>query len=53
MRPMPVSRPLAAAFLVLSFLGFLDSAYLTVAHYRGEAPPCSLLEGCERVTNST
>jgi len=52
MRTMPGSKPFAIAFLILSFLGFLDSAYLTVEHYRGVAPPCSLLSGCERVTTS-
>jgi uncharacterized membrane protein len=46
------SRLFAAAFLALCFLGFLDSAYLTIEHYRGVAPPCSFLEGCERVTTS-
>ncbi len=39
-------------FLVLSLLGFLDAAYLTLEHYRGVVPPCSVVQGCEQVTTS-
>lgn len=37
---------------VLSFFGFLDSAYLTILHYRNEIPPCTIVSGCEAVTTS-
>lgn len=39
--------------LILGFLGFFDSFYLTVLHYRNEIPPCSILHGCEKVLNSS
>ena len=45
-------KKLAIAFLIISFLGFLDATYLTVEHYRGVPPPCSLIKGCEKVTTS-
>ncbi len=38
--------------LVLSFLGFLDSAYLTILHYQNALPPCSINLGCEAVLTS-
>ncbi len=47
-----IPRWRAVAFLVIGLLGFLDAAYLTVSHYRGEVPPCSLVQGCEQVTTS-
>lgn len=38
---------------VLGFLGFLDSTYLTIMHYRNVLPPCTLKTGCETVLTST
>lgn len=37
---------------VLAFFGFLDSLYLTVAHYKNIVPPCSVHFGCETVLTS-
>ncbi|MDP2585888.1 MAG: vitamin K epoxide reductase family protein [Candidatus Levybacteria bacterium] len=37
---------------ILSFLGFVDSTYLTIVHYRNIIPPCSITHGCEEVLNS-
>src|SRR3989344_5483231 len=45
-------RNFALVFLVLSFIGFLDAAYLMIQHYRGLPPDCSLIKGCEVVTSS-
>lgn len=42
--------PLVAALVAL--VGLADSIYLTVEHYKGELPPCSLVEGCEIVLTS-
>ncbi len=39
-------------FLILSFLGFLDTVYLTITHYRNVLPPCSIAHGCEKVLTS-
>lgn len=41
----------AIFFLVLSAIGFLDATYLTIEHYRGNIPPCTI-EGCEIVLTS-
>lgn len=49
---MMTSRNLSWTLGLLSFLGFLDSTYLTVKHYVGGPLPCSLLQGCETVTTS-
>ncbi len=38
--------------LIVSFLGFLDAAYLSIEHYTGGTPACTLLQGCEVVTTS-
>lgn len=40
------------ALLVVSFIGFLDAAYLTVKHYFSSSVICSFLAGCEIVTTS-
>ncbi|MBU2632368.1 vitamin K epoxide reductase family protein [Patescibacteria group bacterium] len=37
---------------VLGFLGFLDSAYLSILHFRNEIPPCAIVSGCETVITS-
>ncbi len=47
-----VPKWLPVSFTVFSLLGFLDAAYLTVKHYLGTPIPCSLLQGCEKVTTS-
>jgi len=39
-------------FLPISFLGFIDASYLTIKHFTGTPIPCSVLRGCEEVTNS-
>jgi len=46
------SRSFFVILLVLSFLGFLDSAYLTILHYQNSLPPCSVTSGCEEVLAS-
>ncbi|MBI2036879.1 MAG: vitamin K epoxide reductase family protein [Candidatus Liptonbacteria bacterium] len=37
---------------VLAGVGFLDSLYLTVSHYRNVSPVCGPLVGCETVLSS-
>lgn len=36
----------------LSFLGFLDAAYLSIKSFQGAIPACSITEGCEKVLTS-
>ncbi len=43
--------PLLAAAVAL--IGLADSIYLTIKHYTGEAVPCSIVEGCEKVLTSS
>jgi len=45
-------KKLSIAFLVLTFLGFLDAAYLTIIHYKNTIPPCTIAHGCETVLTS-
>ena len=47
-----VPKWVLVAFLVVSFLGFLDATYLAVEHFRGVIPPCTFLSGCEKVITS-
>ncbi len=39
-------------FMLLALLGFADATYLTVEHFRGVIPPCSVTEGCATVLTS-
>jgi uncharacterized membrane protein len=48
-----VPTSLAIAILVVAVLGFADAAYLTIEHYRGTIPPCSVVSGCETVLTSS
>jgi uncharacterized membrane protein len=54
-----LTRPLAALptslavfLLIVALLGFADATYLTVEHYQGVIPPCSVVSGCETVLTS-
>jgi len=38
--------------IVLSFLGFADATYLAIADYKHIVPPCTVIQGCERVLTS-
>lgn len=40
------------AYLLLSALGFLDAAFLTIQHYSRDPFACPLFGGCEQVTTS-
>lgn len=51
-KPAAPSNWLLAFFSLLSAAGFVDAAYLTVKHFLGSPIPCSILKGCEQVTNS-
>lgn len=53
MRLAPVPTSLAIAILVVAALGFADAAYLTIEHYKGVIPPCSIVSGCETVLTSS
>jgi len=43
----------AVIILVIAVLGFADASYLTIEHYKGVIPPCSLVSGCETVLTSS
>ena len=49
---MPPLKKTAYLFLLVSFLGFLDAAYLTVIHYTGGELKCGFFGGCGVVTTS-
>jgi uncharacterized membrane protein len=40
------------AFVLISFVGFLDASYLTANHYGQVELSCSITSGCEAVTTS-
>ena len=40
-------------FLGVGFIGFLDSAYLTITHFIGEPVACGFFTGCEVVASSS
>jgi len=39
--------------MVLSFLGFVDSSFLTITDYKHIIPPCTITHGCEKVLSSS
>ena len=43
---------LLVLIIVFAFVGFLDATYLTILHFKGEVPDCSIIKGCEIVTTS-
>ena len=52
-RPLGPVRTSAVIFLlVVAIIGFADASYLTVEHFRGVIPPCSVVSGCEKVLTS-
>lgn len=52
MNSLHVPRWLFISIVVVSFIGFLDSTYLTAQHYLGFELNCSVFNGCETVTTS-
>ena len=44
---------LLISIFVIALIGFADASYLTVEHFQGKIPPCSVVEGCERVLTSS
>lgn len=40
------------SLIIVSFLGILDAGYLTILHYQGVLPDCSVITGCEEVLTS-
>lgn len=41
-----------AIFALIALVGFLDATYLTLEHFRGSIPPCTVVNGCEAVLTS-
>lgn len=50
LNPFPLS--IAIFMLVVALLGFADATYLTIEHYLGRIPPCSIVAGCDTVLTS-
>ena len=49
---MTLSKWSLGALTLSAIIGFIDATYLTVEHYLGLVPPCTLTSGCETVTTS-
>lgn len=47
-----IPRWLLISFIIVSFIGFLDSTFLTLEHYNQGILPCYVFSGCEEVTTS-
>ena len=55
-----LKRPLKAVpnsviifMLVVALIGFADATYLTIEHFRGVIPPCTLTADCDLVLTSS
>lgn len=46
-------KKIAIIFLVLSFLGLIDAAYLTITHYRDASVVCLVINTCDLVLQSS
>lgn len=52
-KPTPrISKWILGLILAVSFIGFLDAAYLTIEHYNKGILRCYVFEGCDEVTSS-
>ena len=38
--------------ILIASIGFVDATYLSVLHFQGNSPNCTLIDGCEIVTTS-
>lgn len=47
-----IPKWLLISFILVSFIGFLDSTFLTFEHYNQGILPCYIFSGCEEVTTS-
>lgn len=45
-------KKLTIALTIVSFLGFVDAAYLSVTRYYGATVPCTVTHACEAVLHS-
>ena len=43
----------AVIFIIIGVIGFLDSTYLTIEHYHGVIPVCTIVVGCQQVLQSS
>lgn len=46
-------QALTLLLALVAFIGFLEATYLSVQHYRGVVPPCTIVIGCDLVTTSS
>ena len=47
-----ISNWLIIPFIAIALLGFIDALYLSISHIQGTNLVCSILDGCDVVTNS-
>jgi uncharacterized membrane protein len=53
MKPFPtINKKLVWAIGAVALVGFVDALYLTIEHFMGKIPPCSVTGGCEAVLTS-
>ena len=52
-QPRKISNKVIVLLLVVAIIGFVDAGYLTIKHFQGVIPPCSLTSGCEEVLTSS
>ena len=48
-----VPNNIAIILLIVALIGFIDAGYLTLEHFQGRIPPCSVTGGCEVVLTSS
>ncbi len=48
----PYRRGVIYFLIIISFVGFIISFYLTLMHYRGSIPRCYIFQGCDVVQTS-
>jgi uncharacterized membrane protein len=53
MRLRRLPKWIIVTLFVAALVGFADASYLTAEHVRGTIPPCTVLNGCEKVLTSS
>lgn len=46
-------KRIAILLVAIAFVGFIDASYLTIQHFQGSVPPCTVIKGCDRVVTSS
>jgi|AntRauTorcE11897_2_1112592.scaffolds.fasta_scaffold40442_1 uncharacterized membrane protein len=47
-----INLMIVVLWVIISFVGLIDSGYLSAVHFLGEVPTCTIASGCDKVALS-